>query len=268
MPSKNKNIELLQNINKETNKETDKEINKETDKETDKEINKEINKETNKEINNEINKETNKETNKEMNNETNKEINKEINKETNKETDKEINKETNKEMNKELNMDIYKEMNKELDKEMNMDMNKETNMDINMELNMKQEEIDIIFINLRLITKIEIGNKIYIDNKFINIDNSYCKPLTRWYYDINRYDNLNFVKKIINNAFLLNDELISKYKENTSFLNRLNNELKFSINGMLNYKQTYITDKLFQSEIDVLIENIRNKIEKNNKLLN
>ena len=70
--------------------------------------------------------------------------------------------------------------------------------------------IDIIFINLRLITKIEIGDKIYINNKFINIDNSYFKPLTRWYYDINRNDNLNFIKMVINNSFLLRNSLVNK----------------------------------------------------------
>lgn len=124
-----------------------------------------------------------------------------------------------------------------------------------------QNDIDYIFINLRLITKIEAGNKICINNNFINIDTSYIKSISRWYYDINRNDNLIFVKNIINNSFLLNEELT--LTKNISLLNRLNNEFKSIINGLINYKQTYSTDKLFQSEIDVLIENIKYKIEQN-----
>lgn len=124
-----------------------------------------------------------------------------------------------------------------------------------------QNDIDYIFINLRLITKIESGNKICINNNFINIDTSYFKPISRWYHDINRNDNLIFIKNIINNSFLLNEELITT--KNISLLNRLNNEFKAIINGLINYKQTYCTDKLFQSEIDVLIENIKYKIEQN-----
>jgi len=126
-------------------------------------------------------------------------------------------------------------------------------------------DINNIFINLRLITKLEIGNKIYINNNFINIDNSYIKSISRWYNDFNRYDNLNFVKKVIENSFLLNDELIKN--KDLVLLKRLNNELKLIIYGLINYKQTYINDKLFHSEIDVLNENIKNKIEQNNLLL-
>jgi len=128
--------------------------------------------------------------------------------------------------------------------------------------NFTQNDIDYIFINLKLITKIESGNKICINNNFINIDTSYFKPLTRWYNDINRNDNLNFIKNIINNSFSLSEELIKT--NNTSLLNRLNNEFKYIIPGLINYKQTYYADKLFQSEIDVLIENIKYKIEQNN----
>jgi hypothetical protein len=139
--------------------------------------------------------------------------------------------------------------------------NKEISQINNKETYLSQIDIDDIFINLRLISKIEIGDKIIDNDKYLNIDYSYIKSLTRWYYDINRKNNFKFINNIFQKAFILNDEIINN---NNSLLIRLNNELKFSINGLLNYKQTYITDKLFQSEIDVLIENIRNKIDQNN----
>jgi hypothetical protein len=161
---------------------------------------------------------------------------------SNKKTSQMNNKKTTEIDNKEID-------NKEID-------NKEID---NKEISLTQFDIDDIFINLRLISKIEIGDKIIDNDKYLNIDYSYIKSLTRWYYDINRKNNFKFINNIYQKAFTLNDEIIN----NNELLIRLNNELKISINGLLNYKQTYITDKLFQSEIDVLIENIRNKIDQN-----
>lgn len=49
---------------------------------------------------------------------------------------------------------------------------------------------------------------------------------------------------------------------------RLTADLKNSLNGLNNLKQTYSTDKLIQSELDVMIDNIRNKLDLNSKNLN
>jgi len=123
----------------------------------------------------------------------------------------------------------------------------------------KQNDIDDIFINLKIISKIEIGDKIMENEKYINIDKSYLQFILRWYFEINRINNLNFINKIYKQSFELYDYF---QKNNMSILLlRLNTELKYSIGGLINYRQTYINDKLFQSEIDVLIENIRSKIE-------
>ena len=49
---------------------------------------------------------------------------------------------------------------------------------------------------------------------------------------------------------------------------RLTADLKNSLNGLNNLKQTYSMDKLIQSELDVMIDNIRNKLDLNSKNLN
>ena len=121
-----------------------------------------------------------------------------------------------------------------------------------------QNDIDDIFINLKIISKIEIGDKIMENEKYINIDKSYLQFILRWYFEINRINNLNFINKIYKQSFDLYDYFQKNDME--LLLLRLNTELKYSIGGLINYKQTYINDKLFQSEIDVLIENIRSKI--------
>ena len=126
-----------------------------------------------------------------------------------------------------------------------------------------------ISINLRLISKIEIGDKLYPTDKYINIDNSWMPSVTRWLYGVNRNKNLEFITSIINRAFILNNSISNdKSPEAPQMLLRLTSDLSNSIHGLLNLKQTYISDKLIQSELDVMIENIRNKVDSNNKKIN
>lgn len=130
--------------------------------------------------------------------------------------------------------------------------------------------LEDIFVNLTLISKIDVGNKLIHNNKYINIDTSYLQFITRWLNGANRTNNLSFIKLILIKAFEFNDKLMD---ENTNDINiqlliRLNNDLKNTINGLLNFKQTYYYDKLSQSEIDVLIDNIRSKLDLNSKATN
>lgn len=133
-------------------------------------------------------------------------------------------------------------------------------------IDMTQEDI---FINLRLISKIEVGNKLIQSDKHVNIDTSYFQSLTRWFNGNNRKDSLQFINLILSKAFELNDKLLNdKSEESAQILLRLNNDLKNSLNGLVNLKQTYAADKLVQSEIDVMIDNISSKLDLNSKNLN
>lgn len=118
--------------------------------------------------------------------------------------------------------------------------------------------LDDIFINLNLIAKIEVGDKLYVNDKYINIDTSYVKSIIRWYYGVDRKLTINFVRLVIAKSFEFCDILLTT---NTKLLFRLTNDLKNSISGLTKLKQTYFADKLVQSEIDVIIEGIREKIE-------
>ena len=118
--------------------------------------------------------------------------------------------------------------------------------------------LDDIFINLNLIAKIEVGDKLYVNDKYINIDTSYVKSIIRWYYGVDRKLTINFVRLVIAKSFEFCDILLTS---NTKLLFRLTNDLKNSISGLTKLKQTYFADKLVQSEIDVIIEGIREKIE-------
>ena len=135
------------------------------------------------------------------------------------------------------------------------------------------DNIDIslenIFINLSLISKIEIGNKLINDEKHINIDTSYFQSITRWFSNNSRITNLQFINSILVKSFENSDNLLKDNTvESAQLLLRLNSELKNCIGGLTNLKQTYSYDKLVQSEIDVMIENIRSNLDNNLKSLN
>ena len=136
-------------------------------------------------------------------------------------------------------------------------------------LNKNELLLEDIFINLRLLSKLEVGNKLIHNNKNLNIDNSYLQFVTRWFNGNNRENNLIFINQTLNNAFIKSEKLISlNTNESIQLFLRLTTDLKNSINGLLNLKQTYYYDKLIQSEIDVMIDNIRTKLDLNFKNIN
>ncbi len=134
--------------------------------------------------------------------------------------------------------------------------NQQTNIDYTVIV--KSMSIDDVFINLNLIAKIEQGDKLYIQDKYVNIDTSYIQSIMRWYWGVDRKSTIGFIKLVINRAFEFCDELVGS---ETKMLHRLTNDLKNSISGLSKLKQTYAVDKLVQAEIDVIIEDIRTKID-------
>ena len=128
--------------------------------------------------------------------------------------------------------------------------------------------LDDIFINLTLISKIEIGNKLTHNKKYINIDTNYFSFIVRWFKNIDRNSSINFINYVLNQAFIYNLELLNKSDiDSHLLLFRLTSDLKNCINGLGNLKQTYFHDKLVHSELDVMIDNIRSKIDMNSKKL-
>ncbi len=134
----------------------------------------------------------------------------------------------------------------------------------NVELNLED-----VFVNLRLISKINQGEKLLQYNKHINIDTSYLQLITRWFRGASRTESIGFIQKVLAKAFEFSDKLIEdKSEESAQKLLRLNTDLKNSLEGLTNLKITYMYDKLIQSEIDVMVDNIRSKLDLNSKHLN
>jgi len=129
--------------------------------------------------------------------------------------------------------------------------------------------LEDIYINLRVISKLEIGNKLIKNDKYINIDTSYLQFFYRWYNSVNRSNTIEYITLVLNKSFDISEQLLElKTEESTQLLFRLNNDLRNTINGLINLKQTYSHDKLIQSEIDVMIDNIRTKLDLSSKNFN
>lgn len=140
----------------------------------------------------------------------------------------------------------------------------------NVDTSLKQEQnifsefnfsLEDVFVNLTLIARINVGNKLVRYDKHINIDTSFFPSITRWIYGQNRSDNIKFTSTILSKAFEYSDYL-SKQKDDECRQNllRLNTSLSNAVNGLSNLSQTYYYDKLAQSEIEVMINNIRTKL--------
>ena len=131
--------------------------------------------------------------------------------------------------------------------------------------------LEDIFINLTLLSKIDVGDKLIQNGnmKHINIDTSYFQFITRWFKGSNRNNSLKFINHVLNRAFEYNDNMLEEQSEKSAVtVFRLTADLKNSLNGLNNLKQTYSTDKLIQSELDVMIDNVRTKLDLNSKNLN
>jgi hypothetical protein len=122
--------------------------------------------------------------------------------------------------------------------------------------------LDDVIVNLNVLSNIKVGNKLYHNNNYLNINNNYFSFIYRWYNNINRHDSIEFINIILVETFKYNNLLYN----NHVLLFRLTDSLQNSINGLENLKITYNGDKLIVSKIDCMIDSIRSKIDENFKL--
>jgi hypothetical protein len=139
-----------------------------------------------------------------------------------------------------------------------------------------QDELVIneLHTNLVLLSKILPGDKLVISDNLLNIDRTYLQGIRRWFNSEDRIKTIKFISIIVDQTFMIIDNIIvdNRYitlssETRDTLLQRFTLELKNSINGLINLKSTYIYDNSITSNIDVIIENINNKVTTLNNLL-
>lgn len=108
-----------------------------------------------------------------------------------------------------------------------------------------------ININLKIISQINEGDKLFVSQNLLQIDRSQrglANASVRWYNNESRQQTMIQLNKIIRRAFefMKTDKLIA-------------HNLEMSIKGLIELKKTYIDDPTVVAQIDVLMEEINSK---------
>lgn len=121
----------------------------------------------------------------------------------------------------------------------------------------KNYPLDIIFTNLDNLSKINVGDKLIHDDKYITVDVSYVKSLTRWFYNTSRFTILDFINKILDESYKYLDYLKRNNDDASGILwVKLIARLKQTANGLIKLRQTYASDEDFTKKIDLTIKKL------------
>lgn len=150
-----------------------------------------------------------------------------------------------------------------------------------------------ILINLNIISKIKPNDKIFMNGEnFIQIENdSIVQGILRFLYNNSRCKNISNLNNFYNSVFtnihdLINSKYLTLYTNNNDMLvnicdaeneqfhhvctelKEIKHYISLSINGLENLKQTYASDILTVSKIDIIISSIESNIGKISNKIN
>lgn len=142
--------------------------------------------------------------------------------------------------------------------------------------------VDEVFINLKIFSRIKKYDKLCFSGEALEIDTRYAIFIRRWLSDDDRSKTISYINAIIDRVFSIVDttyineknEMTTKKgdespfkEENSNLLQRFSIELGNTITGLENLKITYKEDSLVKSQLDLVIDKIKIRIDKINKLL-
>ena len=143
--------------------------------------------------------------------------------------------------------------------------------------------VDEKLVNLKIISRIKKDDKLICAGDLLEIDDSgkLLQGLARWYNKASRLQTIDKINYVINDVFVFIDKTLkdevthSRDKNADNILKENNSEIlqKFLIHlsncieGLENLKITYLGDESIISKLDVLIDKIKVKIDKMNKIL-
>lgn len=116
-----------------------------------------------------------------------------------------------------------------------------------------------MLINLSIISKISLDNKIYMnDEGYLAIENgTIFQGLLRFIFRNGRVKTISNLNNFYNNVFSYIDN-----SENGNNLNTLLVYLRKSITGLENLKETYNGDIVTTSKLDIILDNVRSYVSK------
>ncbi len=154
-------------------------------------------------------------------------------------------------------------------------------------MNNRQEVIDYVFLNLKIISQLKDGQKLRVrkinDLDILDIDNRYIYKYFRGAYGDNRDNTMSVIKHIIDLAYNISDEILYEETEesnqkknkkspfdsdddNTILFRKLVSEMENSLEGLKRLKITYEDDISISSMLELLMGKITTRITKINGL--
>lgn len=158
-----------------------------------------------------------------------------------------------------------------------------------------QRSMDRLFINLKVLSKIEEGQKLYTKDEYLTVDDgtSYKQMMLRWWTGEDRIRTLDKIKEVVRNSIgcgqnAINSEMILRAQNNSeinssdkikiaqweadrdkfiqldnkNLLISLSKEMSGALNGIKKLQTTYNDDKTLGSKLELEIELLERNVEK------
>lgn len=134
---------------------------------------------------------------------------------------------------------------------------------------LNEEFIDSIVTNLKIISIIQINEKLCIHKGHLQIDrDSTIQPIKRWFNRDSREVILNFIKELIKNINSLFNKVKTLDKDEQIWIvGRILIEMDSTENGLNNLKTTYSFDPVTTVTIENIIIKLKEYSQRGRKLL-
>ena len=117
---------------------------------------------------------------------------------------------------------------------------------------MNEEFIDNIITNLKILSIIEINDKLGVRKGHLSIDNGSLQFIRRWFYRDSRDVIKIFIRDLVKNITIVFSKLNS-YEDSGWVLARILTELENVEKGLINLKTTYSDDQVMTVSIENFI---------------
>jgi hypothetical protein len=136
--------------------------------------------------------------------------------------------------------------------------------------NLSEEFIDSIITNLKILSIVQINEKLCIHKGHLQIDrDNGLQSIKRWFYRDSRDVVLNFIKELIRNINYLFTKVKSLEKDEQKWIiTRILSEMDNIENGLNNLKTTYSIDPVTIVNIENITIKIKEYSARGKKLIN
>ena len=136
--------------------------------------------------------------------------------------------------------------------------------------NLSEEFIDSIITNLKILSIVQINEKLCIHKGHLQIDrDTGLQSIKRWFYRDSRDLILNFIKELIRNINYLFTKVKSLEKDEQKWIiTRILSEMDNIENGLNNLKTTYSIDPVTIVNIENITIKIKEYSARGKKLIN